>query len=777
MEVLLFGVFLVTIIYFNSRIGKAEWRIEELETILKNAPKQVVSMKRESEAVRPLSVEELSRPYDEGMASPSPAPAPAPRPTYAMSSEDTPTVPQETQEETSARWLGRIGAIAVFLGMVFFLKYAFDQNWIGPRGRVAIGILIGIITVGIGQKFRVKYLNYSDILVACGVGILYLSIYASYGFYHLVAPAAALMLMALVTAFALILAVVDGSIGLALFATVGGFLTPLLLSTGENQLVGLSLYMIILDIGIFGAAFYKKWIKLNVVAFIGTLYLFEGWMGSFYTEAQLAMVLFFGSVFFALFLLTSVLHHLFRREPTTLFDLGLITANAAWYFSIGYRLLDPLHHDYLGFFAFLLAAIYLGLAYVAFSSNQRDRTLNLFLPGIAVVFLTIAIPLQLSGMYISLAWLVEAVVLLLTSLYLRERVLQVFSWLVLILGVVRVSYDVAKVHSAIIEPTPFWNTGFFLLFVVTAVLYVFAYLYHRFRDADPEAPHALLLSLVLGSIATAITFSVELSNGYDNYTTLPWLFEGLIVLVIGLRLRSPLTQGVGWVLSALGMMAMGGAVSDIHRGYPIETGAVSEDAPAFFNLGTFLMFASMAVTYVFAYMYRIYNEHVPEWKKYVSALVIIANVLTVTVVTWEIGYSYELQTRSFNRAVQKVEQANTNYYGGVQPKPYDDTAFFKLSNVSSDRKSIESSKKTAITIFWALYSILLLVIGFAKRIRGIRLLGLGLFFITAIRVFLIVWELGSLSRIVSSIVFGVIALAGSFLYAKYKHRLKEIIYD
>ena len=779
MEVLLLAVFLVAILYFNNRISKAEWRIEELEGVLKSKERSARQAPIAAAMTREES-EEFTPPTAAPRAAPAPAPTSAPDPLYSEAVDVTSSVPLESQEETSARWLGRIGAVAVLLGVVFFLKYAFDNDWIGPKGRVAIGLLFGIVTVGIGQKLRAKYLNYSDILVACGVGILYLSIYASYGFYHLIDPAAALILMALVTAFALLVAVVDSSIALAIFAILGGFMTPVVLSTGENHLIGLSTYMIILDIGVFGAAIYKKWLRLNVLAFVGTLFLFEGWMSSYYTEAQLGLTLMFGSIFFGLFLCTSVLHHLLRKEPTTLLDLALITANAAWYFSIGYRLLDPLHHELLGFFAFLLSALYLALAYVAFNSNRADRTLNLFLPGIAVVFLTIAIPLQLSDIYISLAWFAEAAVLLLTALYLRERVLQAFAWLVLVLGSGRAAYDVSTMHQAVVPPMPFWNTGFFLMCVGTLVLYLFAYLYHRFRESDPEAPHALLLSLVLGSFATAVVFSVELHNGYDNWTALPWLFEGLLVLYVGLRLNSVFTQGVGWVLTGLGLLAVTSAVGDIHREhYGINGVSDTTDVPAFFNLGSFLAFTSVIVTYVFSGMYRIYKDTVPDWKKYASALVIVANLLTITFVTSEIGYGYDLETRALYREAAMQSQANANYYGGIAPSPYD-TNMRQVVNPSVDYlkiSNIGSSKETAISVFWALYAILLLIVGFAKRIRGIRLLGLGFFFVTAVRVFLIVWQLGALARIVSSIAFGVIALAGSFLYAKYKSRLKEIIYD
>jgi hypothetical protein len=311
------------------------------------------------------------------------------------------------------------------------------------------------------------------------------------------------------------------------------------------------------------------------------------------------------------------------------------------------------------------------------------------------------------------------------------------------------------------------------MITATLVIYMFAYLYHRFRDADPEVSHAMLLSLVLGSIATAITFTVELDNGLDNWVALPWLFEGLLVLFIGLRLRSKLTQGVGWLISALGLMAMGGAVGNIHQAH----GVSGTDAPAFFNLGTLLMLCSVGVTYVFAYLYRLHKESIPDWKKYAGVLIIIANLLTIACFTWEIGYSYDLRIRTLSYESARIQADAQNYYGGAADPSYVPNPDVNSVPYYVEVKDIKSSKETAITIFWAFYAILLLVVGFAKRLRVIRLFGLVFFFVTAIRAFLIIWQLNELTRIISSIAFGVIALAGSFLYAKYKGRLQSIILD
>ena len=802
---LIFVIFVANFIYFNNRVTRAERRVDILEgshTAL-TAPREVYTKALTAEELAKSGVhagkifqQAYEQPvdiHDAVIESANPTPAPAPSPVYAEAG----TLPthakfgDESQEETSARWLGRIGAIAVLIGVAFFLKYAFDNNWIGPMGRVALGIITGLVTIGVGQKLRAKYLNYSDMLSGVGIAILYLSIYASYSFYHLVDPNVAFVLMGLVTTFGLVLAIAGSTLGLAVLATLGGFMTPVLLSTGENHLAALSMYMIILDLGVFGVAWFKKWTQLNYLSFVGTVVLFGGWMAKFYTPAQFGETFFFVSVYFTIFLLTSILHHVLRKEPTTPSDLVLLVANAALCFAVSTYLLDPTYHDLLGFFALILAVLYLGVTYVAFSSNKSDRTLNLFLPGIAVVFLTIAIPLQLDGYYVSLSWLVESIVLIAIGLYLRERVIQAFGWIVLLVGMVSMGQDVETIRSCgnqfylakkslTCTVQPFLNMGFFLMMVAIAVFYGVAALYHHFREDEAEWRKFALFSVVMANIVTLWAFSSELALEHHSIVSLVWFIESIVLLYIGLREKNRIVEVIGWIGLLGGLSIMWDGVVGIRSGFPDVQGTPNTPAlpiTSFLNTGFFLMLCGVATFYAFALLYVKFKEQIVDWKKTVGVILVLANILTIAVITSEIEFSYDQDIRVLYDTDAKSQQAYSNYMGAG----YQNQNQFR-SNVptaaSYDKiASLESSKNTAVSIFWAIYAILLIAIGFAKRMRFIRLFGLVFFFVTAGRVFLLVWKLGQLERIISSIVFGVIALGASFLYVKYKHLLTSVVND
>ena len=128
-------------------------------------------------------------------------------------------------------WFAIIGGVAVVLGIGFFLKLAFDNNWIGDTGRVALGVVVGMVFLGVGEYAQRRAPRWAQAVTASGAAILYLSIYAAFGLYQLIRPEVAFLLLAVVAAVAVLLALRYESIIIALLGVVGAFISPLLLGT------------------------------------------------------------------------------------------------------------------------------------------------------------------------------------------------------------------------------------------------------------------------------------------------------------------------------------------------------------------------------------------------------------------------------------------------------------------------------------------------------------------------------------------------------------------
>src|SRR5262249_37778676 len=140
------------------------------------------------------------------------------------------------ESKIGGQWLNRIGIVAVLIGVSYFLKYAFDNEWVGPAGRVLIGILSGMAVVFWSEHVRLSgYAIFSYSLKAIGIGVLYLSLWASNQLYNLIPNPLAFLAMAAVTSATVALALWQDAEIIAAFAAFGAFLTPVALSTGVNN--------------------------------------------------------------------------------------------------------------------------------------------------------------------------------------------------------------------------------------------------------------------------------------------------------------------------------------------------------------------------------------------------------------------------------------------------------------------------------------------------------------------------------------------------------------
>src|SRR5438094_3085962 len=193
------------------------------------------------------------------------------------------------EEFMGAKMFAWIGGFALFLGVAFFVKYSFEHNLIPPELRVALGFLSGIALVvgGVALKRKENVVT-AHTLCATGILILYAGTFACRSFYHFpffgLIPTFALM--SLITAVAFLLAVQLDALVVAILGIGGGFLTPVLLSTGQDNPLGLFGYIALLDIGLLAVARRKEWSSLPILGAVGTVLMQIAWVGNFFLEGK-----------------------------------------------------------------------------------------------------------------------------------------------------------------------------------------------------------------------------------------------------------------------------------------------------------------------------------------------------------------------------------------------------------------------------------------------------------------------------------------------------------
>ncbi|MEW5979208.1 MAG: DUF2339 domain-containing protein [Acidobacteriota bacterium] len=478
-----------------------------------------------------LSLEESSPPpLPELVRSPSLQAQGASPPAPAVSAPEEPSVVAGLEARIGGSWLNKIGVTAIVLGMGYFLKYAIENEWIGEMGRVVLGIATGLGFLWWGELLHKRgFRNYGLTVSAGGIAVLYLSVFAAFQLYVLLPQLAAFLLMFLITVTAVAMAVRYDSRTVAFLGIVGGFLTPAMLSTGRDNQIGLFCYILILDLGVLGLAYFKNWRKLNLLALVFTHVLFLAWASSFYSQEKLWRTEAFLTVFFLVFALLAFLYNLVHQEKSSFADLALISLNGSSYFLWTYGLLEGKYFHLLGFFALLMAAAYTGLASFLRKRAEQDTYLFLVTLGLGLTFITLAIPIQLKQNWITIGWSMEAVVLTVIGLRLNEKRTRLAALLILALVSLRLLfYD----QPGFLNQNVLWflnRRGLTFAVAVGAILTV-ALLFARHRDAGlalaattETGPgnvleHRLIAGLVLGANLLLLFFlTTEIAAYFDAW--------------------------------------------------------------------------------------------------------------------------------------------------------------------------------------------------------------------------------------------------------------------
>jgi uncharacterized membrane protein len=500
----------------------------------------------------------------------------------------------DLESRIGSHWLNRIGIAAVLIGVSYFLKFAFDNSWIGPSGRVTIGLLAGIAMVVWSERFRSKgFKAFSYSLKAVGIGALYLSLWAAFQVYSLVPSGVAFVMMLAVTAATAAMALAQDAQILAAFALTGGFSTPLLLSTGQNREIALFAYVVVLDLATLILVTFKPWRRLLVMSYAGTLLLSIGWYSAFYTRSQLGLTLGFATLFFAIFAIAPLVTLQPEAEIALFASIPAVVAfvNAGVYFLQAYAMVDEVDKTYMAWFALGLAAVYIFLSrqvHARLLAPGASEILYFLHLAVALGFITIAIPIRMNAHWITIGWLVEAGVLLWVANRLKSDFLNAFALGALILGVARLLL-IDDFHTTQLVFNMRMATHAVAVVVLGAVAW-----YGAKRD-DESARTVAAIALVALNVLALIALTREVADYYSRqvnelrpsrpvvffdyhriaierdftYSAL-WMAYGAMLMVVGLLRRTAFVRWQALLLIAVTIVKVFVYdVSQLDRGYRI----------------------------------------------------------------------------------------------------------------------------------------------------------------------------------------------------------------
>jgi uncharacterized membrane protein len=487
-------------------------------------------------------------------------PAPSqPSPMFNMSASQFGSIDRELEPNLEKKigqyWLNRIGILAVLIGAAYFLKLAFDNHWIGETGRIVIGLLAGSGLIVWSERFRSRGHNaFSYSLKAIGIGTLYLSLWAAFQLYHLIPPGVAFAAMIVVTAATITFSLTQNSQLLAAFALLGGFSTPILVSTGENHEAVLLTYVAILDVGILVMAWLRPWRRLVWGSFIGTAILFMGWFFSYYNREERPLTVFFAALLFGIFAAIPLITRVTALGRASVTRTALPLLNAATLFLLLYAMYAD-ETATLTWYCLALAAAYLfiGKAIQARSSEEDRDILKLLHLAIAIVFITVAIPLKLqayAGYWITIGWLVESAALLWVATRTRLELLGYFAAGALVLGIFRLLVlDEFGTHALL------WNARFATYLLAIAIMAAIAKYAGRFSDTQAVA--AVQAAGVLANVLALIALTLEARDYFQQQITESYVRNQGLHDLHDFVLARDFTYSAIWLVYGAALMAAG----------------------------------------------------------------------------------------------------------------------------------------------------------------------------------------------------------------------------
>lgn len=714
---------------------------------------------------------------------------PPPIPTFASQAPvahqtekeiETSYVVKERQESKMIKalkelnWLNAIGVITLVLGIGFFVKYAIDQDWINEIGRVALGIAVGGIVAGIAHKLSAKYHVFSSVLMGGSLAIFYTTITLAFREYQIFNQTTTFVILSVITVLAVGLSIAYKRQELAIFAFIGGMLAPLLISTGNGNHVVLFSYIFLLNTGVLIVAVRQKWMLVDKFSYVLTyLYLFSWIILKVNTDLQFSAI-FFISLFFVQFMILLVLRYIKKAaEKSNVGQLLYITVvnftSLMCFFMVQ---ANSAGTNYLGVIIIgmaLVNALFIVLTMRA-KTTPVDKNFIYTLLAITIGLVSLAIPVQLSKVYITIVWAVEMSVLFWIWTRTKANLFRIGSIILSVLTLLsylidlrdftpKLMYNIEEDKNVLIEVLPIVINSYTLTGLVIMLSFFFVYTFAA-KKAIPEEETTglkgiqqptsaevhkvlavLLLVLAYGIGFLEISYQVASRIEYPNLGLTDGIYKFLslvvytvvyaaVYLVLSKKKITKLFYSISLVVSGILLLLFAIAVTSLRK----DIFYFGTYAPGYFALHLVAVGA-----FVFFYFKLYHHIHLLKGQSYkwVHALLFGSLVLLSSV---------EL----------------------------DNLVIWMCSTEETYKGMLSDIHAYGYPILWGLMAMLLMIVGINKEKAELRKLSLISFGIIVLKFYLYdVWRMNQGGKIASFVVLGIILLVVSFLLERIKLLLKD----
>ena len=466
--------------------------------------------------------------------------------------------------------LVRVGVIILFFGLAFLLKYAAEHTQLPLWTRYAGVGAAALVMLGLGWRLRTSRPGYALAVQGGAIGALYLLTFAAFRLHGLLPPGVALGVLMLVGGLAAALAVLQDAMVLAALGTAGGFLAPILASTGGGSHVMLFSYYALLNAAILGIARYKAWRLLNVLGFVFTFGIGALWGGLKYQPALFASTEPVLALFFVMYVGVTLLYAARRQadagtdgvlhyakdyvDGTLVFGVPLVG------FGLQYALVRDMEFG-PAFSALAIAAFYLLLSMILLR-REAYRLLGETFLALGTVFGSLAIPLALDAQWSSGAWALEAAGIVWVGLRQQRLLARCFAYLLLLGAGVIGGYAFLGFGTLSWSSDALTTTAVLLAIGGVAVAALLAKSGEQVHPAEQWSwPLALVFGLLWWSVAWGHAIDLHVGSHWQPAAmTGAVLVSALLVLGLGRTMRWPTlaSHGLPHAIAMLWLLAAGG---------------------------------------------------------------------------------------------------------------------------------------------------------------------------------------------------------------------------
>ncbi len=676
--------------------------------------------------------------------------------------------------------INKIGILILVLGISYFVKYSIDQGWIPTPARVGIGMLAGAMVLGVAHKLRKLYAAFSSVFVAGAFAIFYFTIGIAFHEYKLFGQEVAFTILVIITAFSSLITVSYNRIELGILTLIGGFAVPFMVSTGSGNYVVLFSYILVLNAGILAIAYNKKWNLLNILAFVFTWILFAGWLYKDINDVKPHYLgaLLFATAFYIMFTVINIINNIKNKGEFSKSQIAMLSANTFIFYGFGISILSESHPELKGLFTTIISVANLFYAWFLYKKFNLDKNVIYLLIGLTLTFVTLAIPIQFSGHYITLFWAVEAVLLFWLS---QKSNVTYYKFAAVIVQVLMLgslfmdwsTYQNEKSNLLIIANQIF-ITGLVSIASCFATYFVLkketekSYQYSFTFNPDSYRKLIFIVGVILIYFVGIFEVGYKATSNIASFASvvsLPIVYHLLFCAVLcyfSLKTNQKTAFKLVTIVSIINIVLFAFGFLNYafneHQNY-IATGVYENTA--------FLMhYVMLIITLYFGYLlYKLNKEKQ------------LGSFLAKPIFTWIAAFfivficSRELMLHGL--IIKNIPAVSMQEVLKDRPdigKNKDDISFAKDSIANLKISEVkETILKTSYPVLWGILAFVFLIFGIKKPSKTIRIIALALLGLTIVKLF--AYDISNVSetgKIIAFILLGVLILIISFVYQKLK---------